>query len=72
MVTNFKANSALGDSEGLTYLHTKVFCEPCLITGIFHPLIGGENLLDGLRKDNKKTLREISKQKTSMRSVEPS
>ena len=63
---------ALGDGEGLACLHAEVIRKPRLVAGIFHPLFGGENLLDGLHKDNQKNLGEISKQKTGMRVVGPS
>ena len=45
----------LGNDEGLAGLCVKVIREPRLVTSVIHPLLGCENLLDGLRKGNKNT-----------------
>ena len=46
---------ALDDGKGLAGLRADVIREPHLVAGILHLLLGNENLLDGLRKDNKNT-----------------
>ena len=54
----------LGGAQGLAGLGEKVGLDPGLILGIFHPLLGHEYLLDGLRRNDKGIRYQIRKRVT--------